>query len=114
MSRKNLGLMVVLAVVAGLAGGATSGRFLVRPATAQETINRPKVIDAEMFRVMDKDNNIRAVLTATDQDGVSLVLMGKGVGKGRQGMFLFGVAPDGSAMSLMGENGNLSAELSIQ
>ena len=58
MSGKDSWKFLTLAMEAGLLGGAVSYRFLPQLAQAQQN----KVIEAEQFRVVDKDGETRAVM----------------------------------------------------
>ena len=67
MNRTERWVMLTIALVAGLTGGLVSGRFLVEPVTAQETTKRFKYIEAEAFRLVDRDGKQRAVLGAVEK-----------------------------------------------
>jgi len=63
MNRREYWLMVVLALIAGLVGGAVSSMFFIgEPVFAQKTPQHPKVITAEEFRLLDKDGYLLARL----------------------------------------------------
>ena len=63
MSRKQYGFMILLAIVAGLVGGMLSSQFLMgEPVFAQKTPQAQKVIEAQEFRVVDKDGKSRVRL----------------------------------------------------
>ena len=63
MSKKHYTLMLVLALVAGLVGGVVSSQFLgSQPAFAKKYPFSKKVIEAEEFRLVDKDGKTRAFL----------------------------------------------------
>jgi hypothetical protein len=63
MSKKQYSLMIVLALVAGLVGGVVSSQFLMgQPAFAEKKAKPQKVIEAQEFRLVDKDGKTRAFL----------------------------------------------------
>jgi len=63
MNKKEYSLMLVLALVAGLVGGVVSSQFFVgQPAFAEKDAKTEKVIEAEEFRLVDKDGRTRAFL----------------------------------------------------
>ena len=112
MSRKESGLMLVLALIAGLVGGAISGRFIVGdPVNAQETPKRAKIIEAELvqatgFQVIDKNGTPRAHL-GTRPDGSKTSLM-IGYEKG-QPIAMISTLPDGSvSVGIAGPDGRNS------
>ena|SRR3972149_2312968 len=75
MNRKEYWLMLMLAVVAGMVGGAMSSRiFIGVPVFAQKPAEPAKVITAEEFRLIDKDGKLRAMLYTPDKDVVALFL----------------------------------------
>jgi len=62
MSRKQYGLMLVLAVIAGLVGGVVSSfLFMGTPVFAQKT-EVADIIRAKRFEVVDKDGKLHAAL----------------------------------------------------
>ena len=77
MNRKELNIVVIVAVVAGLIGGAVSSTlFQVGLVTAQETKPKPNIIEAEGFRVV-KDGKTRAELSVNGKSA-GLTVYGKG------------------------------------
>lgn len=75
MHRREYWTMLAVALIGGLAGGMLSGRLFVgETVIAQEPPKRAKVIEAEEFRVVDKNAKVRAVL-AVGRDGSSTLLM---------------------------------------
>ncbi|MDO8473177.1 MAG: hypothetical protein Q7T05_05090 [Dehalococcoidia bacterium] len=109
MSRKESGIMIVLALAAGLVGGAVSGRLIAGdPVTAQETSKRTKIIDAELvqatgFQVVDMNGKPRAHL-GTRPDG-SKTSLSIGYEEGQPRAVLSNL-PDGSiALALIGPDG---------
>ena len=98
MNRKDLRIVVSVALIAGLIGGAVSAILLHAGAvTAQEAPKLHKVIKAEKFVVMSKDGEGYGTLEA-DQDGVSLYLSYEGGGADTQ-VVLF--ATNGGATLIM-------------
>jgi hypothetical protein len=78
MSKKNYSLTVVLAFVGGLVGGVVSNQLLLGPpAHAERNATSLKVIQAEEFRVVDKDGRKRAQLMLTDLGSPALTLRDK-------------------------------------
>ncbi len=74
MNRKQYCLMVVLTLVAGLAGGVVSSQFLIgEPVFAQKMPQHQKVVEAEEFRLVDKDGNTRTALRVVT--GAPMLLM---------------------------------------
>ena len=75
MSKKQYSLIVVLAFVGGLVGGVVSSQLLLgQPAHAEKKAKSLKVIEAEEFRVVDKDGRKRAQLMLTDLGSPALIL----------------------------------------
>ena len=63
MNKKQYSLMLVLALVAGLVGGVVSSQFLMgQPAFAEKKAKPQKAIEAEEFRLVDKNGKTRAFL----------------------------------------------------
>ena len=63
MNKKQYSLMLVLALVTGLVGGVVSSQFLVGQAAFASKKEKPrKVIEAQEFRLVDKDGKTRAFL----------------------------------------------------
>jgi hypothetical protein len=107
--------MLVVALAAGLVGGAISGRLIAGdPVNAQETSKRAKIIEAELvqaigFQVVDKNGTPRAHL-GTRPDG-SRTSLSIGYQEGQPRAVLSNL-PDGSiALSLVGPD-NRSTSLS--
>ena len=64
MDRKEHILMLLLAMIAGVIGGAVSSWiFMDQTAFAQKTSQISKVIKAEAFHLIDKDGSLRAALS---------------------------------------------------
>ncbi len=106
MNQKGSGLMLVLALAAGLVGGAISGRFIASdPVNAQETSKRAKIIEAEFvqatgFQVVDKNGIPRAHLGTRPDGNKTSLSIGYEEGQPRA---VLGNLPDGSiALSLIG------------
>ena len=75
MSKKQYSLMVVVAFVGGLMGGVLSSQLLMgQPAHADNKAKAQKIIEAEEFRVVDKDGRKRAQLMLTDLGSPALLL----------------------------------------
>lgn len=75
MTRKEYLLLLFLTMLAGMVGGAMSGRFFASdPALAQQ---RTKVINAEEFLLVDKNGRTRAGLGLDANGEVGLVLLDK-------------------------------------
>ena len=75
MSKKQYSLIVVLAFVGGLMGGVLSSRLLMgQPARAENKATSLQIIDAEEFRVVDKNGRKRAQLMLTDLGSPALIL----------------------------------------
>jgi len=69
MEKKNLGIVLTVAFVAGFFGGLLSNYFLAgNPALAQKTPRIPKSISAEEFRVVDARGRTRAILHVTSPE----------------------------------------------
>jgi hypothetical protein len=67
MKDKPYFLMLVLAILAGFVGGTLASRgFMAAPVFAQKEVNPPGVIEAEEFRLVDKDGKTAARLTMRD------------------------------------------------
>lgn len=80
MTKKQNSLMLVLALVAGLVGGVVSSWFLMgQPVYAEKEAQ--KVIEAEEFRLVDRQGKIHAELSMGHKDfpgvAASLQLYGK-------------------------------------
>ena len=73
MNRKHFTLIVTIAVFSGLVGGGISNWLLVTQLVmAQDLL--PKVIEAQEFRVVDAEGNVRANLRVDSRNMVSLLL----------------------------------------
>ena len=67
MTKKQYSLMLILALVAGLVGGVVSSQFLVgQPAFAEKKSKPQKVIEAQEFRLVNKNGKLRAFLKMLD------------------------------------------------
>jgi len=78
MSKKQYSLIVVLALFGGLVGGVVSSQLLLGQSVHAEKKAKPlKVIEAEEFRVVDKDGRKRAQLMLTDLGFPALILRDK-------------------------------------
>jgi hypothetical protein len=75
MGKKQYSLIVVLAFLGGLVGGVVSSQLLLgQPAHAEKKVKSPQAIEAEEFRVVDKDGRKRAQLMLTDLGSPALIL----------------------------------------
>ncbi|MEW6542783.1 MAG: hypothetical protein AB1411_04135 [Nitrospirota bacterium] len=75
MDRKQFATVLMVAALAGLVGGALSGRFWATdPAWAQQ---RFKVVNAEEFLLVDKFGRTRAGLGLDANGEIGLVLTGR-------------------------------------
>ena len=64
---KNSRWWIVLAIIVGFMGGVVTNRVATfQPVFAQESVKPTKVIEAEEFRLVDRDGNTRARLTIRD------------------------------------------------
>jgi hypothetical protein len=64
MNKKQYSMMLVLAVFAGFVGGEVASRvFTLHPAFAQKTSRPVEIIEAQEFRLVDKDGKTKARLT---------------------------------------------------
>src|SRR5262245_32741615 len=78
MSNKQYGIVLVVAVVAGLMGGVVSSWFLMgTPVFAQKAPQPLKVVRAEMFELVDKNAIPLARLGLNSSGGPSLSLLSK-------------------------------------
>ncbi len=89
MQRKDYYVALMLAMVAGFAGGCMSSRLAApEPVVAQEAPKRARFVDAEMFRIFDQNGKLRAA---------------------------FGTAPDGSVgLAMISKDGVLRAKLGVE
>lgn len=85
MNRKQYSFMLVLALVAGLVGGVISSRYFegqpVAAAPQKVVVGEPtpkKVIEAEEFRVVNKEKKVLATLTYQEERGGVIELFCKG------------------------------------
>jgi hypothetical protein len=63
MTKKQYSLMLVLALVAGLVGGVVSSQFLLgQPALAEKRAESKRIIEAEEFRLIDREGKHRITL----------------------------------------------------
>ncbi len=93
MTKKDYGLVLLLAMIFGLAGGTVASRFFMdEPVFAAKTPKPQKVITAEKFVLVDEDGVSRAVLGQYSKNKV-------GVGR--------------VALALQDEKGNARIELAV-
>ncbi|MEE9610662.1 MAG: hypothetical protein V3W19_05385 [Desulfatiglandales bacterium] len=70
MNRRQYVLMLTLALIGGLIGGAISTRlFMDKQAFAQKSLQHEKIIVAEEFRLVDEQEKTRAILGLSSQVG---------------------------------------------
>src|SRR5712692_3127384 len=94
MSKKQYGLVLVVAMVAGLVGGVVSSWFLGgTPVFALKAPQPAKILQAERFQVVDRNGNIRAELGMMLDGTVSLLLADR---TGKSSIHLF-VLPNGDS-----------------
>ncbi len=100
MNRKEYGTVVLLALMAGLAGGLFAGRFLAgEPAMAQQ---RHKVVNSEEFLLVDRFGRTRAGLGLDPKGEVGLILLNK---DGSRNLYL---SPDeNKVLQLKDKGGNV-------
>jgi len=78
MKSKQYGLMVILALIAGLIGGMVSSQlFTGKPVFAQKKSIPQKAVAAEEFLLVDKDGNLRASFGDLPNKGLGLTVLGK-------------------------------------
>ena len=67
MNKKQYSVMLVLAMFAGFVGGVVASRlFTLQPAFAQKTSKPVEIIEAQEFRLVDKNGRTEARLTMRD------------------------------------------------
>src|SRR5712692_8737214 len=112
MSKKQYGVVLVVAVVAGLVGSVVSSWFLMgSPVFAQKAPQHEKVLQAEKFEVVDRDGKLRAVLGTDPSGSVNLLLYDRA---GKQGAGQFGMLPNGnSGLLLYDQAGKIRATLQL-
>lgn len=110
MSRKHYSLMLVLAVIAGLVGGAVSSWFFMgERAFAQKTPQHIKEITAEEFRLVDSNGKTQALLLASMSSGPVLLFFDE-----TQARVMLLLHSDGSPeFSLLDKNGTPNAKLQL-
>jgi hypothetical protein len=75
MKRKEIIVWVLVAFLAGLAGGTLSSKlFSVQPVLATTSPGVSNVVAAKTFQLMDEDGNVRALLGHRSMEGVGLWL----------------------------------------
>lgn len=109
--RQPVVMLALLALVAGLAGGVLSSRFLQGEIAWAERTGPQKVIQAEKFEVLGKNGKPQAWLTVAEDGSPRLVLFDKD-GTGRAVVTVFG---DGSpGFALFDKNGTTRAWLIVK
>ncbi len=102
MNSRQFATLAVLVILSGLLGGMISVRFLL-PESVMAQDSRPKVIEAEEFRVVDREGRTRARLRTAN-----LVLFDEG------GEVRVALATDSyPGLSLSGKDGKPKAGLSV-
>ena len=72
--------MLVLTVSAGIVGGMLSGLLLsTELVAAQAILKRPKVIEAQSFRLLDQEGRARAVFETGPDGAVGLAMAKSGI-----------------------------------
>jgi hypothetical protein len=72
MSKKQYSLLVIMAVVAGLAGGVVSSQFVSGQTVFAEKETKPqKVVEAEELRLVDKKGEIHATFKVNNETGTA-------------------------------------------
>jgi uncharacterized protein YneF (UPF0154 family) len=97
MSKRFSILLVMLTIVSGLVGGVISGKFFAtRTVIAAETKQHAKVIEAEEFRLVDKNGKLFGKFAISDDIKISSIE--------------YGTSP---ALILYSSDGKLTANLGI-
>ena len=68
MKRRQYLLLLVLTVIAGLVGGAVSNHLMVRTAAAQNLTAHGSITSLKAFRLVDENEQLRAVLELSDEE----------------------------------------------
>lgn len=103
MGRKQSFLIVALALVAAVIGGAVSSQlFNCKPVFAQKKEKPQKLVVAEEFRMVDKDGNVLAVLTTAINTGEPIFIIHD---KEMHHKFSVLLGPQNVTVSLSGEKG---------
>lgn len=90
MTKKQCGLIVVLALLAGLVGGLVSSQLFVgQPVFAETAQQNEKVVVAGEFRLVDKQGKTHAVLKFSPSSGPSLAMIDES-GRARAALGLLG------------------------
>src|SRR5438093_2011145 len=75
MNKKQSGLTLILAMLAGLAGGTVSNRFLtVFPLSPQKALQQVEILHAERVEITDKEGRRRAWFGLSPKGNVGLGL----------------------------------------
>lgn len=103
MTRRQCGLMVVLALLGGLVGGLVSSQLFVgRPVFAETALQNEQVVVAREFRLVDRQGKTRAALKFSPSSGPSLAMIDES-GKARAALGLLG---DGTPfLGMLDKNG---------
>lgn len=109
MNRKQYALLIILAVLAGLVGGAVSSWiFMDEPVFAQKTQQHQKVITAEELRLVDEQGTVRARFGLWKPDGRPILYLTDENGKPR---LLLNVWHNIPTLTLQDQNGKQRARL---
>src|SRR5262249_3740758 len=112
MSKKQYGIVLVVAMVAGLVGGMVSNWFLMgTPVFAQKAPQREKDLQAERFEVVDQAGKLRAILGVVPDGTLSLVLNDK-AGRPRAGLTV--VSNGAPFVALFDKDGKLRTKLALE
>jgi hypothetical protein len=110
MSKQQYGGVLVVAMVAGLVGGMVSNWFLIGSFVfAQKAPRHEKVLQAERFEVIDQDGKFHAVLGATRQGDVSLLLNDRN----GQPRIQLSVLSENSGLVIYDQAGKIRAEFDL-
>jgi hypothetical protein len=111
MNKKEHWTTLGVALLAGFIGGTLSGRFVVGDAgMAQEPPKHAKVIEAEEFRVVDRNAQVR-VLLGVGPDGSATVAF---TDKASKASALFGLEANGTPrIALVDKNAQTRASLTL-
>lgn len=111
MSKREYGIVIVVAAAAGLVGGGISGRlFTVGSVFAQETSRRFQVIEAEEFRLVERDGKPCGRFHV-DRNGRPALFLFDKHGEVRA---VLGVTPSGSPhLALSDKDGKVRATLAV-
>ena len=109
MDKRQYGIVLILAVITGFAGGALSGRvFQVRPALAQSESS--EIIQARMFDLQGKEGSGSATLSIDDDGNPHLIFYDKE----HQSRMMLGTDENGVSLSLFDKDGSIRMVLGVE